>query len=83
MLRQVAGGVLIHQSEFRQSNAVVVQGRADVLLIDPGILGYEMATSRRTFASWVSPLWQGFLRIRIGITCSGTSRPSSWAVYAK
>jgi hypothetical protein len=34
MLRQVAEGVLIHQSEFCQSNAVVVQGRAGVLLID-------------------------------------------------
>ena len=43
MLRQVAEGVLIHQSEFCQSNAVVVHGRAGVLLIDPGILGYEMA----------------------------------------
>ena len=43
MLRQVAEGVLIHQSEFCQSNAVVVQGRAGVLLIDAGIYGYEMA----------------------------------------
>ena len=43
MLRQVAKGVLIHQSEFIQSNAVVVQGRAGVLLIDPGIEGSEMA----------------------------------------
>ena len=43
MLRQVAEGVLIHQSEFCQSNAVVVHGRAGVLLIDPGILGHEMA----------------------------------------
>ena len=43
MLRQVAEGVLIHQSEFCQSNAVVVQGRAGVLLIDPGVQGYEMA----------------------------------------
>jgi glyoxylase-like metal-dependent hydrolase (beta-lactamase superfamily II) len=43
MLRQVAEGVLIHQSEFCQSNAVVVQGRAGVLLIDPGIQGSEMA----------------------------------------
>ena len=43
MLRQVADGVLIHQSEFIQSNAVVVQGRAGVLLIDPGIQGSEMA----------------------------------------
>lgn len=43
MLRQVAEGVLIHESEYCQSNAVVVQGRAGVLLIDPGIHGYEMA----------------------------------------
>jgi glyoxylase-like metal-dependent hydrolase (beta-lactamase superfamily II) len=43
VLRQVAEGVLIHQSEFCQSNAVVVQGRAGVLLIDPGVLIYEMA----------------------------------------
>jgi glyoxylase-like metal-dependent hydrolase (beta-lactamase superfamily II) len=43
MLRQVAEGVLIHQSEFCQSNAVVVQGRAGVLLIDAGIYGSEMA----------------------------------------
>jgi glyoxylase-like metal-dependent hydrolase (beta-lactamase superfamily II) len=43
MLRQVAEGVLIHQSEFCQSNAVVVQDQAGVLLIDPGIYGSEMA----------------------------------------
>jgi glyoxylase-like metal-dependent hydrolase (beta-lactamase superfamily II) len=43
MLKQVAEGVLIHESEFIQSNAVVVQGRAGVLLIDPGIQGSEMA----------------------------------------
>jgi glyoxylase-like metal-dependent hydrolase (beta-lactamase superfamily II) len=43
VLRQVAEGVLIHESEFCQSNAVVVHGRAGVLLIDPGVLGYEMA----------------------------------------
>ena len=43
MLSQVAEGVLVHQSEFCQSNAVVVQGRAGVLLIDPGIRGDEMA----------------------------------------
>src|SRR5262245_49819005 len=41
--RQVAVGVLIHQSEFLQSNAVVVQGRAGVLLIDAGITSDEMA----------------------------------------
>jgi hypothetical protein len=37
VLRQVADGVLIHESEFVESNAVVVHGSAGVLLIDPGI----------------------------------------------
>jgi len=43
VLRQVAEGVLVHESEFCQSNAVVVHGRAGVLLIDPGVQGHEMA----------------------------------------
>jgi hypothetical protein len=43
VLTQVAEGVLVHQSELLQNNAVVVQGRAGVLLIDPGIQGSEMA----------------------------------------
>jgi glyoxylase-like metal-dependent hydrolase (beta-lactamase superfamily II) len=43
VLKQVADGVLIHESEFCQSNLVVVQGRAGVLLIDPGVQGHEMA----------------------------------------
>ena len=43
MLRQVAEGVLVHESEFCQSNAVVVHGRAGVLLIDPGVHGDELA----------------------------------------
>jgi glyoxylase-like metal-dependent hydrolase (beta-lactamase superfamily II) len=43
MLKQVAEGVLVHESEFLQSNAVVVQGRDGVLLIDPGITNSELA----------------------------------------
>jgi glyoxylase-like metal-dependent hydrolase (beta-lactamase superfamily II) len=43
MLKQVADGVLVHQSEFCQSNVVVVQGQDGVLLIDAGIYGSEMA----------------------------------------
>ncbi len=43
MLRQVADGVLVHESEFLQSNAVVVQGRTGVLLIDPGVQDHELA----------------------------------------
>jgi glyoxylase-like metal-dependent hydrolase (beta-lactamase superfamily II) len=43
VLRQVAEGVLVHESEFCQSNAVVVLGQAGVLLIDPGVHDDEMA----------------------------------------
>jgi glyoxylase-like metal-dependent hydrolase (beta-lactamase superfamily II) len=43
VLSQVAEGVLVHESEFIQSNAVVVHGRSGVLLIDPGVTGDEMA----------------------------------------
>jgi glyoxylase-like metal-dependent hydrolase (beta-lactamase superfamily II) len=43
VLTQVAEGVLIHASEFCQSNAVVVQGRNGVLLVDPGVHRDEMA----------------------------------------
>jgi glyoxylase-like metal-dependent hydrolase (beta-lactamase superfamily II) len=43
VLRQVAEGVWIHESAFCQSNAIVVQGRAGVLLIDAGVQDDEMA----------------------------------------
>ena len=42
MLKQVADGVLIHQSEFLLSNTIVVDGRAGVLLIDPGLQDHEL-----------------------------------------
>jgi glyoxylase-like metal-dependent hydrolase (beta-lactamase superfamily II) len=44
VLRQVAEGVLVHESEFCQTNTVVVQGNAGVLLIDPGVHEDEMAS---------------------------------------
>jgi glyoxylase-like metal-dependent hydrolase (beta-lactamase superfamily II) len=43
VLKQVAEGVLVHESEFCQSNAVVVEGRAGVLVIDAGVQEHEMA----------------------------------------
>ena len=60
MLRQVAEGVLIHESEFCQSNAVVVQGRAGVLLIDPGVLGSEMADLASDLRELGQPVVAGF-----------------------
>jgi glyoxylase-like metal-dependent hydrolase (beta-lactamase superfamily II) len=85
VLRQVAEGVLIHESEFCQSNAVVVQGRVGVLLIDPGVLSYEMAClandlsdSGQTVAACFSthPHWDHLLwHARLGTAPRyGTSR---------
>ena len=70
MLRQIADGVFIHESEFLQSNAVVVQAAAGVLLVDPGILGDELtclandiAASGRTVVAGFSthPHWDHVL----------------------
>jgi len=60
MLKQVAEGVLIHESEFLQSNAVVVQGKAGVLLIDPGITGDEMAALANDLRKLGQPVVAGF-----------------------
>jgi len=60
VLKQVAEGVLIHQSEFIQSNAVVVHGRAGVLLIDPGIQGSEMAALANDLRELGQPVVAGF-----------------------
>jgi glyoxylase-like metal-dependent hydrolase (beta-lactamase superfamily II) len=60
VLRQVAEGVLIHQSEFIESNAVVVQGRAGVLLIDPGITGDEMVALADDLRELGQPVVAGF-----------------------
>jgi glyoxylase-like metal-dependent hydrolase (beta-lactamase superfamily II) len=42
VLTQVADGVFVHQSALLENNTVVVEGRAGVLLVDPGITGDEM-----------------------------------------
>jgi glyoxylase-like metal-dependent hydrolase (beta-lactamase superfamily II) len=43
VLRQVAEGVLVHESRFCRSNAVVVQGVAGALLVDAGVHADELA----------------------------------------
>jgi glyoxylase-like metal-dependent hydrolase (beta-lactamase superfamily II) len=60
VLRQIAEGVLIHESEFVQSNAVVVQGRAGVLLIDPGVHDGEMAALANDLRELGQPVVAGF-----------------------
>jgi len=42
MLRQVADGVWVRQSEWVWSNAVVVDGEDGVILVDPGIAGSDL-----------------------------------------
>jgi glyoxylase-like metal-dependent hydrolase (beta-lactamase superfamily II) len=60
VLRQIADGVLIHQSEFMQSNAVVVHGEAGVLLIDVGVTGEEMACLANDLRELGQPVVAGF-----------------------
>lgn len=60
MLKHVAAGVLVHESEFIQSNSVVVQGRDGVLLIDPGITSDEMAALADDLRQLGQPVVAGF-----------------------
>jgi glyoxylase-like metal-dependent hydrolase (beta-lactamase superfamily II) len=43
VLKEVAEGALVHESEFCASNAVVVHGDGGVLVVDPGVLAGELA----------------------------------------
>ncbi|MET0932110.1 MAG: MBL fold metallo-hydrolase [Mycetocola sp.] len=60
MLTHVAQGVLVHESEFIQSNSVVVQGSDGVLLIDPGITNDEMAALANDLHELGQPVVAGF-----------------------
>jgi glyoxylase-like metal-dependent hydrolase (beta-lactamase superfamily II) len=60
MLRQVAEGVLVHQSELLRNNSVVVQGLAGVLLIDPGITDDELACLANDLSELGQPVVAGF-----------------------
>jgi glyoxylase-like metal-dependent hydrolase (beta-lactamase superfamily II) len=60
VLRPVADDVLIHVSEFCQSNAVIVQGRAGALLIDAGVQGHELACLASDLGDLGLPVVAGF-----------------------
>jgi glyoxylase-like metal-dependent hydrolase (beta-lactamase superfamily II) len=60
MLKQVAEGVWIHNSEFLESKSVVVQGKAGVLLIDPGITSSELADLAKDLHELGQPVVAGF-----------------------
>ena len=60
MLRQVSDRVLVHESDFIQSNAVVVQGATGMLLIDPGIQDDEMVAIADDLRQLGQPVVAGF-----------------------
>ncbi|GAB3430428.1 MBL fold metallo-hydrolase [Actinophytocola sediminis] len=60
MLKQVAEGVLVHQSELLQNNTVVVRGRTGVLLVDPGITADELTCLARDLSELDQPVVAGF-----------------------
>lgn len=60
MLRPIADGVLVHQSELLQNNTVVVQGGAGVALVDPGITDGEMAALAHDLRELGQPVAVGF-----------------------
>jgi glyoxylase-like metal-dependent hydrolase (beta-lactamase superfamily II) len=60
MLKRVAEGVLVHESEFLQSNSIVVQGPAGVLLVDPGITRDEMEALANDLRDSGQPVVAGF-----------------------
>ena len=60
MPRQIADGVLVYESEFLQSNAIVVQGGDGVLLIDPGIQRSEIAAIANDVNESGQPVVVGF-----------------------
>jgi glyoxylase-like metal-dependent hydrolase (beta-lactamase superfamily II) len=60
MLRSIAEDVSIHQSDFCRSNCVVVQGRDGVLLIDPGVHGYELTALANELSEFGHDVVAGF-----------------------
>jgi glyoxylase-like metal-dependent hydrolase (beta-lactamase superfamily II) len=60
MLKQVAEGVLTHQSALLENNAVVVQGQDGVLLVDPGLTESEMTCLASDIRELGQPVVAGF-----------------------
>lgn len=60
MLVEVGEGVLVRQSQFCQSNAIVVIGSDGVLLIDPGVEGHDLRTLSDDLVRLGLPVAAGF-----------------------
>jgi len=60
VLNEVADGVLVHTSEWLQSNAIVVQGPAGVLLVDAGVTGSDITCLVSDLRELGQPVVAGF-----------------------
>ncbi|SBS73791.1 MBL fold metallo-hydrolase [uncultured Microbacterium sp.] len=60
MITPVADDVRVHESEFLQSNAVIVQGASGVLVVDPGITRAELAGLAADLRELRQPVVAGF-----------------------
>ena len=60
VLQEIADGVLVHQSECIQSNAVIVRGDDGALLVDPGITRAELAGIARDLEARGLPVVAAF-----------------------
>ena len=60
MLRQVAEDVLVHESVWCQSNAVIVEGKDDLLLVDAGIHQSELLDIAKDVAELGRTVVMGF-----------------------
>jgi glyoxylase-like metal-dependent hydrolase (beta-lactamase superfamily II) len=60
VLNQVAEGVLVHQSELLQNNAIVVQGASGALVVDPGLTAGEMICLANDLRELGQPVVAGF-----------------------
>lgn len=60
VLTEVADGVLVHRSELLRNNTVVIEGRAGVLIVDPGLTGAEMACLAGDLGRRGRPVVAGF-----------------------
>ncbi|MEU8224084.1 MBL fold metallo-hydrolase [Kribbella sp. NPDC048915] len=60
MLTGVGEGVFAHQSELLRNNSVVVQGRAGVLVVDPGITEGELSCLVNDVRTLGQPVVAGF-----------------------
>lgn len=60
MLKQITEGVWVHESECMQSNAVVIQGKDGVLLVDAGLTSNEMAATAENLQKMGKSVVVGF-----------------------